>query len=111
MLFFVLVTVGVSLNAEIPHLHLQTSHQETHSYHQAVHHPHYGYGQPKDSCKVKNIVKDVEVCSPAFETVCETEKVQVKKIIDKEICFHVKKTVCTDSITVKGLSVYVDLQI
>ena len=91
--------MGVSLNAEIPHA--QTSHQETHSYHQAVHHPHYGYGQPKDSCKVKNIVKEVEVCSPAFETVCETEEVQVKKIIDKEICFPVKKTVCTESISVE----------
>ena len=98
-LFFVLVAVGVSLNAEIPHP--QTSHQDTHSYHQAPHNPHYGFGHPKDSCKVKNIVKDVEVCIPAFETACETEEVQVKKIIDKVICFPVKKTVCTDSISVK----------
>lgn len=98
-LFLALVALGVSLNAEIPNP--QTRHQDTHSYYQAPHHPHYGYGQPKYSCKVKNIVKDVEVCIPAFETACEIEEVQVKKIIFKEICFPLKKTVCTDAISVK----------
>ena len=84
---------------EIPHHIPQT--QESPGYYQAPHHPHYGYGDPKHSCKVKNIVKNVEVCTPAFETVCETEEIQVKKIVDKEMCFPVTRTVCTESISVE----------
>ena len=76
-------------------------HQDSQGYYQAPHHTHYGYGDPKYSCKVANIVREVELCTPEFETVCETEEIRVKKFVDKEICFPVARTVCTESVSVE----------
>merc|ERR1712128_56900 len=48
-----------------------------HSVHHAVHHapayhqPHYGYEKPRHNCSVVDVVESAEVCTPAFETVCE----------------------------------------
>ena len=96
----VLVAVFEAREIEIPH-HIPQTHQDSPGYYQAPHHSHYGYGDPKHSCKVNKTVKNVEVCTPEFETVCETEEIQVKKIVDKEICFPVTRTVCTESVSVE----------
>ena len=34
---------------------------------------------------------------PRFETSCETEVVAVKRIVDKEQCFPVTRTLCSES--------------
>jgi hypothetical protein len=40
-------------------------------------------------------VKEVaETCTPTFTTICEDVSVPVKRIVDKELCFPVTKTVC-----------------
>ena len=93
--------VLVAVEAGVPPPLPLTHHQDSQAYYQAPHHPHYGYGDPKYSCKVANIVKEVEVCTPEFETVCESEEIRVKKIVDKEICFPVARTVCTESVSVE----------
>ena len=58
------------------------------AYHAApvVHHApaYHVYEQPKYNCSVVNVVESAEVCTPAFETVCENIKVPVKRIIDVE---------------------------
>merc|ERR1712004_796290 len=44
--------------------------------------------------------ESAEVCTPAFETVCETIEVPTKKIIDVEQCYPVTRTVCSESVEV-----------
>ena len=39
-----------------------------------------------------------ETCVPAFETVCKNVELPIKKIVDKEQCYTVTRTVCTESI-------------
>lgn len=39
-----------------------------------------------------------EVCTPAFETVCENVDLAIKRIVDVEFCYTVTRTVCTESI-------------
>merc|ERR1719499_3072834 len=54
--------------------------------HHAVHHapayhqPHYGY-EKKHNCSVVDVVESAEVCTPAFETVCENIEVPTKIIV------------------------------
>jgi len=47
-----------------------------------------------------DVVERAEVCTPAFETVCETILVPVIKIIDREQCYPVTRTVCSESVEV-----------
>merc|ERR1711892_418542 len=69
--------------------------------HHAVHHqPHYGYEKPKHNCSVVDVVEPAEVCTPAFETVCENIEVPTKIIVDMEQCYPVTRTVCTESVSV-----------
>merc|ERR1712165_557244 len=74
--------------------------------HHAVHHapayhqPHYGYEKPKHNCSVVDVVESAEVCTPAFETVCENIEVATKIIVDMEQCYPVTRTVCTESVSV-----------
>merc|ERR1711892_123972 len=71
------------------------------SVHHAVHHqPHYGYEKPKHNCSVVDVVEPAEVCTPAFETVCENIEVPTKIIVDMEQCYPVTRTVCTESVSV-----------
>ena len=72
----------------------------TPGYVQAHHHPHYGYGSPKQNCSVHDVVESVEVCTPAFETVCAPVELPIKEIIDVEQCYPVTRTVCEVSIEV-----------
>merc|ERR1719419_772345 len=64
----------------------------------AYHQPHYEH--PKHNCTVVDVVEPAEVCTPAFETVCNSIELAIKKIVDKEQCYPVTRTVCTESVTV-----------
>merc|ERR1712072_308833 len=60
------------------------------AHHAVVHAPvHHAYHAPKHNCSVVDVVESAEVCTPAFETVCETIEVPTKKIIDVEQCYPV----------------------
>merc|ERR1719312_1156640 len=58
--------------------------------HHAVHHapayhvPHY---EKKHNCSIVDVVESAEVCTPAFETVCENIEVATKIIVDMEQCY------------------------
>merc|ERR1711892_1623679 len=74
--------------------------------HHAVHHavlhapaPVYGY-EKKYNCSVVDVVESAEVCTPAFETVCENIEVPTKIIVAMEQCYPVTRTVCTESVSV-----------
>merc|ERR1712025_1534084 len=71
----------------------------------AVHHtaPHHGYGHPKHeypkhNCTVEQVEEEGETCTPTFTTVCEPVTVVVKRIVDKEQCYPVTRTVCSESV-------------
>merc|ERR1711892_788003 len=69
--------------------------------HHALHHapaPVYGY-EKKYNCSVVDVVESAEVCTPAFETVCENIEVPTKIIVDMEQCYPVTRTVCTESVS------------
>merc|ERR1712055_227144 len=66
----------------------------------AHHAPAYGhsYEHPKHNCSVQDVVEPAEVCVPAFETVCNPVELTRKSIVDKEQCYTVTRTVCSESI-------------
>lgn len=64
----------------------------------AYHQPSYGYEQPKHNCSVQDVTEEAEVCTPAFETVCENVDLAIKQIVDGEYCYDVSRTVCSESI-------------
>merc|ERR1712072_1244612 len=71
------------------------------AHHTVVHAPvHHAYHAPKHNCSVVDVVVSAEVCTPAFETVCEAIEVPTKKIIDVEQCYPVTRTVCSESVEV-----------
>merc|ERR1711935_1314519 len=69
-------------------------------HHAPSYHPAPSYHEPKYNCSVVDVVESAEVCTPAFETVCETILVPVIKIIDREQCCPVTRTVCSESVEV-----------
>merc|ERR1719483_828605 len=91
--------VHVPIHHAVVH-HAPAYHSPIPAYHApspAYHKPHYG---PKHNCSIQDVVETAEVCTPAFETVCENIMVPVKIIIDREQCYPVTRTVCTESVTV-----------
>merc|ERR1711970_245431 len=66
----------------------------------AHHAPAYGhsYEHPKHNCSVQDVVEPAEVCVPAFETVCNPVELTRKSIVNKEQCYTVTRTVCSESI-------------
>jgi hypothetical protein len=44
------------------------------------------------------VTEIAEVCTPAFETVCANVDLAIKRIVNKEFCYIVTRTVCTESI-------------
>jgi len=64
------------------------------------HHAAYAYEAPKHNCSVQDVVESVEVCTPAFETVCAPVELPIKEIIDVEQCYPVTRTVCESNIDV-----------
>merc|ERR1712158_169003 len=87
-----------------PVVHHAAHHAVAHhavAHHAVVHAPvHHAYHAPKHNCSVVDVVESAEVCTPAFETVCETIEVPTKKIIDVEQCYPVTRTVCSESVEV-----------
>merc|ERR1712025_640030 len=69
-------------------------------HHAPVYHAAPAYHAPKYNCSVVDVVETAEVCTPAFETVCENIDVPVKRIIDVEQCYPVTRTVCSESVEV-----------
>ena len=63
----------------------------------AYHHPAPAYHQPKHNCSIVTEMEKVEVCTPAFETKCMKENLMVKRIVDKEQCEDITKTVCMET--------------
>lgn len=64
-----------------------------------------GYGGPAPeypelNCTVVTLTETAETCVPRLATTCVTEKVEVKRIVDKEQCFPVTRTVCSESVEV-----------
>merc|ERR1712106_491199 len=82
--------------------HAPVHHAVHHAVHRApaYHQPHFGYEKPKHNCSVVDVVESAEVCTPAFETVCENIEIPTKIIIDVEQCYPVTRTVCTASVSV-----------
>merc|ERR1719295_1725376 len=64
-------------------------------------HQAYAYEAPKHNCSVQDVVESAEVCTPAFETVCAPVELAIKEIIDREQCYPVTRTVCSESIQVE----------
>ncbi|XP_040582901.2 LOW QUALITY PROTEIN: uncharacterized protein [Lepeophtheirus salmonis] len=60
--------------------------------------PAYAHEKPKHNCTVQDVTESAEVCTPAFETSCETVELPIKTIVDKEYCYISTRTVCTESI-------------
>ena len=58
----------------------------------------YGYEKPKHNCSVEDVVEYAEVCTPTIETSCEDVELPIKRVVDKEFCYTVTRTVCTESI-------------
>merc|ERR1712121_300303 len=84
-----------------PHAVHHAVHHAAPAYHKPApvyHKPHYGYEQPKHNCSVQDVVETAEVCTPALETVCNPIELAIKVIVDKEQCYPVTRTVCTESI-------------
>jgi len=62
------------------------------------HQPSYGYEHPKHNCSVQDVVEPAEVCTPTIVTECNDVDLPIKIIVDKEFCYTVTRTVCTESI-------------
>jgi hypothetical protein len=58
----------------------------------------YVYEQPKHNCSVSDVTELAKVCTPAFEKKCESVDLKIKRIVDKEFCYDVVRTVCTEKI-------------
>merc|ERR1712106_750505 len=70
------------------------------AYHAPVYHKpvYHSYEQPKHNCSVQDVVELAEVCPPALETVCNPVELNRKNVIDREQCYIVTRTVCSESI-------------
>jgi len=94
-----------------PYVH---HHQPRPSYHHphtppqprpSYHHPHTppqphgpGVEYDREKCAVDYVEKEAEVCVPTFKTNCEREDVKNGLVIEqKEECYQVTKTVCTET--------------
>ena len=64
-----------------------------------------GYGAPQheyptENCTVSTVSLTGETCTPTFTQVCEPVTILAKVVVDKEQCYPVTKTVCTDQVVV-----------
>ena len=55
------------------------------------------YEHPKHNCSVTDVVEKTEVCTPAVETKCSGEELEIKRVLDTEQCYIVTRTVCSVS--------------
>merc|ERR1711936_948374 len=65
--------------------------------HAPAYHPAPAYHHPKHNCSLVMEMEKVEVCTPAFETKCMKVDLMVKRIVEKEQCQVISRTVCTES--------------
>ncbi len=70
-------------------------HQPAPSYHQAS--AYNSYEQPKHNCSVEDVIETAEVCTPGFETQCESVQLPVKRVTRGEYCYDSSSTICTES--------------
>jgi len=79
-------------------------HKPARQYHTA---PQY-HTAKKQNCSVVDEVVKAKVCTPAFETKCESVDLKVKTVVDKEQCQDITRTVCTvsDEVIENKLCVY-----
>merc|ERR1719483_636767 len=94
--FSILALVPLSYASQLPYGHPPAYPPIEHAYAPACPAPHYEH--PKHNCSVQDVIEPAEVCTPAFETVCSPIELLIKKIVDKEQCYPVTRTVCTESI-------------
>jgi len=90
--------VPVGKAAVVPHHAIAPVHHAPAYGHHAPAYGGYGYEEPKHNCTVQDVTEIAEVCTPAFETVCENIDLAIKIIVDKEFCYDVTRTVCTETI-------------
>merc|ERR1719384_749034 len=102
MQVLVLIALIPALASAIPAspYHAPAYHAPAPAYHHApaYHQPSYGYEHPKHNCSVVDVVEPAEVCTPTIETTCAPVDLAIKIIVDKEQCYDVTRTVCTESI-------------
>ena len=58
--------------------------------------PHHEY--PTHNCTVSTLSLTGETCTPTFTQVCQTVSVVAKVVVDREQCYPVTRTVCTDRV-------------
>ena len=65
--------------------------------------PGYGAPQieyPKQNCSVSTLTLTGETCTPTFTQVCEDVSLVTKVVVDREQCYPVTRTVCTQQTVV-----------
>ena len=84
---------GVHANHHAPLL-VHSAHQTTHLpiLHQAPHHHHVA---PRHNCTLERVMESTEVCTPTVATTCITMDLPVKKVMEKQQCEEVVRTVCS----------------
>ena len=75
----------------VPVVHHAPAYVPQPAYHHA---PAY---HPKHNCSLVMEMEKVEVCTPAFETKCMKVDLMVKRVVEKEQCQVISRTVCTES--------------
>ena len=85
---------GVHANHQTPLL-VHSAHQTTHLpiLHQALHHHHVA---PRHNCTLERMMETTEVCTPTLATTCNTMNLPVKKVMEKQQCEEVVRTVCSE---------------
>ena len=80
-----------------PNLHvpLHSPHLTTHlpTLHQPLHHHHVA---PTHNCTLEIMMETTEVCTPTLTTTCVNMDLLLKKVIEKQQCEEVMRTVCSE---------------
>jgi len=85
---------GVHASHHAPLL-VHPAHQTTHLpiLHQAVHHHHVA---PRHNCTLETVMEATEVCTPTLATTCISMDLPVKRVMEKQQCEEVVRTVCSE---------------
>jgi len=51
---------------------------------------------PTENCTVMDEMVYAELCTPTLQTMCSQEKLMIKRVVEKEQCQDITKTVCMD---------------
>jgi len=93
----------------MPHMAAAAPHHPAAApHHTAVHYaaaaPHYSHHQPRymahmagPNCTLVDDMLVAEVCTPTLTTVCSKEELMIKRVVEKEQCQDITRTVCTES--------------